>query len=215
MMKGRARVTCRNERSSSEPSSQKAISRAANGLGARFMASAVPAPASAEIASPDRIRISSEALRPAMLRSRNTERKAPAMAASGRPQASASVTPSEMLATAKKAAVCGAPKSEGAARGLRRSPCIAAPERPRIAPMETASRSRGIRISSRIRRSAGSPAPRSAESAAVGPMRTGPTPRDRIASTARQAASVAIVRADKLPPVPARSRAAPSLTMSR
>ena len=49
--------------------------------------------------------------------------------------------------TAAKAAACGAPKSEGAAKGLRSSPCMAAPPRPRMPPIARDSTARGSRIS--------------------------------------------------------------------
>ena len=65
-MNGSASMTWRKLRSSSEPSSQKVISSATNGLPDRFITSAVAAPARLDIASPARIRINSLALRPAI-----------------------------------------------------------------------------------------------------------------------------------------------------
>ena len=56
-MNGSASMTWRKLRSSSEPSSQNAISSTTNGLLERFITSAVAAPARLEIASPARIRI--------------------------------------------------------------------------------------------------------------------------------------------------------------
>ena len=82
-MKGSASMTWRKLRSSSEPSSQNAISSATNGLEDRFITSAVAAPARLEIASPARIRINSPALRPAIVSSTNTEANAMAIAATG------------------------------------------------------------------------------------------------------------------------------------
>ncbi len=93
-MNGSASTTWRKLRSSSEPSSQNAISSAANGLGARFIVSAVAAPARLEMARPARMRSSRLALRPATTSSRNTEVKAATMAASGSTNERTSARPS-------------------------------------------------------------------------------------------------------------------------
>ena len=76
MMNGNASITWRKLRSSSEPSSQKAISSAANGFGERFITSAVAAPARLEIARPERMSNSRPALRPAIPSSTNTDTNA-------------------------------------------------------------------------------------------------------------------------------------------
>ena len=82
-MNGSASTTWRKLRSSSEPSSQNAISSTTKGLLDRFITSAVAAPARLEIARPARMRISRPALRPAIASSTNTEANAIAMAATG------------------------------------------------------------------------------------------------------------------------------------
>ena len=82
-MNGSASMTCRKLRSSSEPSSQNAISSTANGLLDRFITSAVAAPARLEIARPARMRIKRLALRPAIVSSTKTDAKAMAIAATG------------------------------------------------------------------------------------------------------------------------------------
>jgi hypothetical protein len=53
---------------------------------------------------------------------RNTDANAPVIAARGRPNERLSATPSEIVRTAPKAAACGAPNNEGAARGFLSKP---------------------------------------------------------------------------------------------
>ena len=116
-MNGSASTTWRKLRSSSEPSSQNAISSAANGLGARFIASAVAAPARLEIARPGEDQQQQAGVAPATTSSRNTDVKAEAIAASGRTNERTSARPSEMTSTAPKAA--GLRRPEQRRRGER------------------------------------------------------------------------------------------------
>ncbi len=167
-MKGSAINTWRIERSSSEPNSQKAISSAANGLGARLSISAVPAAASEDMAKPARIRTSRLERGPATTRRRPTETKAPAIAASGSAKERASTRPKEITVTAPNAAAEGAPKREGEASGLRRSPCKAAPESPSVRPIERPRIALGSLMSMTIIPAAFDPCPNRAAKTADG-----------------------------------------------
>src|ERR1051325_7121191 len=98
-------------RSVSEPSSQKVISRAANGFGARFNASEIPAPARLATASPARMSTNRLARGPATNTSSATDTKAPMIAAAGKANDKASTAPNEMATTPANPAAEGAPNS--------------------------------------------------------------------------------------------------------
>ena len=194
-MNGSASTTWRKLRSSSEPSSQNAISSTTNGLLDRFMTSAVAAPARLESASPAKIRINSPALRPAIVSKANTELNAPITAATGSAQDRTSASPNAITSTAPNAADCGAPNNEGEANGLRSKPCRAAPERPSMPPIANARIVRGSRISRTITCCTSLPPPNRASSTLTGDSRTGPTPSEISTSITTRATSPTITLA--------------------
>jgi hypothetical protein len=59
-------------------------------------------------------------------------------------------SPRAMASPAPSPALADTPSTPGSARGLRRSPCNAAPARPRAAPTRAASTTRGARMDQRI-----------------------------------------------------------------
>ena len=166
-------------RSWSEPSSQKAISSAANGLGARLRTSAVPAPARLDKASPARMRTRRLDRGPATRIKSATEMNAPRIAAKGKRKEMAPTEPKAITATAPNAAAAEAPNRSGAASGLRNRPCIAAPAKPSEPPMRTARIARGSRISTTIIRAASVPRPTRVSRITSGGRKTAPAPSDR------------------------------------
>ena len=96
--------------------------------------------ASARPASSVTVRL---ARRPAMATSPPIESSAPAMPATGTANEVAPASPNAMTSEAPAAAACGAPNSAGSASGLRSRPCSAAPARPKVAPISSASSVRG------------------------------------------------------------------------
>ena len=105
------------------------------------------------------------------------------MAAAGSANERTSASPGAITSTAPNAADCGAPNSDGDASGLRSSPCSAAPERPRMAPIANARMARGSRISCTMIRCSSLPPPNSACDTVSGDSRTGPTPSETSASS--------------------------------
>ena len=73
------------------------------------------------------------------------------MPASGSASAKAPATPVYNASTAPKAAPLDTPSKPGSARGLRSSPCSAAPDTPKAAPTAMHNRVRGMRKSSKMR----------------------------------------------------------------
>jgi hypothetical protein len=155
--------------------------------------SAVMAPAklaSARPASSVTVRL---ARRPAMATRPPMETSAPAIPANGTASEIAPAKPNAITNEEAAAAACGAPNSAGSARGLRNRPCSAAPDRPKVAPINTASSVRGSRMSRTMMPAAPSPVMRP-ESAARGDNPAGPTMRERSMSTSVSAASAALSR---------------------
>ena len=164
-----------------------------NGLGARLRMSAVTAPAKLASARPASKMTARLARGPAIRTSPPMETSAPAIPASGTASDVADAKPNAIVNDEAAAAACGAPNRAGSASGLRSSPCNAAPERPSVAPIRTASNVRGRRIS-RTTTPAG-PSPESnPTSAARGDRPAGPTISESTISTTMTAASARLSR---------------------
>ena len=127
---------------------------------------------------------------PASSRISSTDTPAPASAASGRARAKAAASPDCSARTAPSAADEDTPISPGSASGLRKKPCIAAPDRPRTAPTSRPRMARGRRISC-ITRTTGPPSPRNrAVRLSANPRAAGPISKEAAKSTATSAASI-------------------------
>ena len=155
--------------------------------------SAVMAPAKLASASPaSRITVRLVRL-PAISTSAPTESSAPRMPATGTISEVAENNPKAMTKDEVAAAACGAPNKAGSASGLRNSPCKAAPERPSVAPISTASKVRGSRIS-RTMIAAGPSPMNNASSAVRTGSPAGPTTSETTISASTRSASAALSR---------------------
>lgn len=150
------------------------------------------AEAVALIATPAKIKVATDVV-PSRCARENTSaisRAAPRKAAIGKSHGlsavgkeSAIASPRTMTVTLPREAPAVMPMSPGSARGLRRMPCRAAPERAKAIPAARPSRSRGKRMTQRTAVSILSPWPRSVANRRSGWMATGP---DVKAATAKR-----------------------------
>ncbi|MNT26633.1 hypothetical protein D3C72_1622220 [compost metagenome] len=92
-MPGAANFSSTTLRSASDPISQLTISFTAQGLGARFSASATPAPAMVWITTPARMKVTTLLVAPASANSSRTPAPAPIMAATGSTQGALAAAP--------------------------------------------------------------------------------------------------------------------------
>src|SRR5713101_3646003 len=152
--------------------------------------SAVMAPAKLAKASPASSVTVRLARRPAIATRPPMETSAPAMPASGTASEVAPANEKAIMNEDAAAAACGAPNKAGSARGLRSSPCSAAPARPSVPPISSASSVRGRRMSRTMIPAGPSPSI-SPASAALGESPAGPTVSESTAKTTINAISPA------------------------
>ena len=147
MTKGRQRRMSSKLRSASEPSNHSTMSCTSVGLGARLIANEVSALASAESATPARMRVRLPAPRRAIRYSTRVASAAQPIAVAGSSQGLSCAMPKYRHSTAPRLALELTPSSPGSASGLRSRPCSAAPDMPSDMPTRMASSTRGRRIS--------------------------------------------------------------------